>query len=158
MIVPMSDEIPVPDGTTVTRDEGFAAWLAMNEYLVEEDFLVFDIDAMPDDPYTEDGLRVVEAAALERFPDVDSALAPENREAFDKFVRYLGTAFVQGLGGQWTNKPLTDDGRAFIGVRFPWVETPLNIPTMITAAITRRSGDEWAFVWRRQQKRRDAAS
>ena len=61
--------------TPVSRDEGFAAWLAMNEYLVEEEFLVFDVPGMPDDPFCEDGLRLAEAEALRGFADYHEALA-----------------------------------------------------------------------------------
>lgn len=150
------DRIPLADGRAVTRDEGFAAWLAMNDHLVEDDFLVFDVDAMPADPYSEEGLKVAEAEALRRFSDKYDVVAPANREIFDKFVRFVGETFVHGLGGEWTNKPLVDDGKAFVGIRFPWVESLVNVPTLVTAAMTRRTGDEWAFVYRRQQLRRDA--
>jgi hypothetical protein len=143
--------------TPGSRDEGFAAWLAMNAYLVEEDFLVFDVDGMPDDPFGEDGLRVAEAEALRRFTDYHEALAAPNRELFDKFVRFLGETFVRGIGGEWTNRPHEDDGNAYLGVRFPWTEYPLTIPTMVTAALARRTGEEWAFVYRCKLKDRDAA-
>lgn len=129
----------------------------MNDYLVDEDFLVFDVSGMPDDPFSEDGLRVAEAEALRRFADSEEALAPANRELFDKFVRFVGEAFVRGIGGEWTNRPYVDDGRAYLGLRFPWTEYTLTMPTLVTAALARRTGEEWAFVYRCQLEDRDAA-
>ena len=43
----------------------------MNDYLFEEDFLVFDVDDMPDDPFTEEGLRI-----LIEHRDIDTQLVP----------------------------------------------------------------------------------
>jgi hypothetical protein len=147
-----------PDAQTATRDEKFASWLAMNEYLVEDDFLVNDVDAMPDNPFSEEGLRVAEAEALRRFDDAEQALAPENRELYDKFVRFIGEAIIRGIGGEWTNRPLVDDGKAYLGLRFPWRKETLTIPTLFTAALSRRTGEEWAFVYRNLIKKRDSAS
>jgi hypothetical protein len=144
-----------PDAQTATRDEKFASWLAMNEYLVEDDFLVNDVDGMPGDPFSEEGLRVAEAEALRRFDDADQALAPENRELYDKFVRFIGEAIIRGVGGEWTNRPLVDDGKAYLGIRFPWRKETLTIPMLFTAALARRTGEEWAFVYRNLIKKRD---
>jgi hypothetical protein len=144
-----------PDAQTATRDEKFASWLAMNEYLVEDDFLVNDVDGMPSDPFSEEGLRVAEAEALRRFDDADQALAPENRELYDKFVRFIGEAIIRGVGGEWTNRPLVDDGKAYLGIRFPWRKETLTVPTLFTAALARRTGEEWAFVYRNLIKKRD---
>jgi hypothetical protein len=130
------------------RDEGFAAWLAMDEYLVEDDFLVFDVSGMPDNPYSEDGLRVAEAEALRRFDSINQGLALENRELYDKFVRFIGQAIIRSVGGEWTNRPLVDDGKAYLGLRFPWRNETLTVPTLFTAALARRTGEEWAFVHR----------
>jgi hypothetical protein len=147
-----------PDTPELTRDEKFAAWLAMNDYLVEEDFLVNDVPDMPTDPYTEEGVRAAEAEALRRFRDADDALAPQNRELYDKFVRFLGEAIIHGVGGEWTDRPMVDDGKAYLGIRFPWREETLTIPTLVTAALNRRTGEEWAFVFRTQLKKRDQAT
>jgi hypothetical protein len=134
--------IPVPGGRTVTRDEGFASWLAMNDYLVEEDFLLNDVDGMPEDPYSAEGLTVAEAAALERFPDKQSVVAPENRELFDKFIRFIGEAFVKGLGFSWTNKPKGfDDGKAYIAVENTTIDAQLEVAKLLTMAVSRRTGD-----------------
>ncbi|MDQ2845718.1 MAG: hypothetical protein M3Y77_05080 [Actinomycetota bacterium] len=48
------------------------------EYLVEEDFPVFDVDGMPEDPYTEGGLKIAESAALQQFPTVASIVGSGN--------------------------------------------------------------------------------
>jgi hypothetical protein len=77
---------------------------------------------------------------------------------FDKFGRFLGETFVRGIGGEWTNRPYVDDGSAYLGVRFPWTEYTLTIPTMVTSALARRTGEEWAFVYHRKLADRDSAS
>lgn len=143
------------DAGRVSRDEGFAAWMAMMDHLVEDDFLTFDVEGMPEDPYSEEGLRVAEAEALRRFDGPTTALAAENREMYDKFVRFVGEAFVRGLGGQWTNVPMVDDGKAYLGIRFPWRRETLTIPTLFTSALHRRTGEEWAFVYRNMREDRD---
>lgn len=140
------------------RDEGFASWLAMNDYLLDCELLAGDVPGMPDDPYTEEGLRVAEADALRRFSSVAELVAPTNRDMLDKFVRYVGQTFVRGLGGQWTNRPLVDTGRAYVGISFPWREHTLEIPTLVTSAIARRTGDRWARVYTMAQEDRDVAT
>jgi hypothetical protein len=145
------------DGGTLSRDEGFRAWLAMNDYLLDCEFLDGDVVGMPEDPYSDAGLRVAEAELLRRFSGIDDALAPANREMFDKFVRFVGAAFVNGLGFQWTNTPVGhDDGRAYVAVELPSIDTQLSIPRLVTAAAKRRTADEWAFVFRNMRERRDA--
>lgn len=150
----MSDQSPTsPEGGTVSRDEGFRAWLAMNDYLLDCEFLAGDVAGMPDDPYSEAGLRVAEAEMLRRFSSVDDALAPANREMFNKFIRFVGAAFVNGLGFQWTNKPVGyDDGEAYIAVEMPSIDTQLSIPSLVTSAAKRRTGDKWAFVFRNMRE------
>ena len=132
-------------------DRGFQAWLAMNEYLVECEFLIFDVDGMPDDPYTEEGLRIAEAEALRRFPDLASARAPENAAMFDKFVRFLGETLVRRLNGEWTNDAGMDREVPYIGVQIPEMSISTNIPLLVTSAMARRTGDRWAFVLRAQE-------
>jgi hypothetical protein len=140
-----------------SREEGFAAWLAMNDYLLDCEFLAGDVPGMPADPYSEDGLRVAEGDALRRFASIDDVLAPENRAMYDKFIRFIGETFVRGLGAVWTSRPMVDDGQPYIGVRLPGQAETLEIPTMLTSAVHRRTGDEWAFVFRNAREDLDSA-
>ncbi|PZS32391.1 MAG: hypothetical protein DLM58_09885 [Pseudonocardiales bacterium] len=150
----MADQEPVsPQSGRGSRDVGFRAWLAMNDYLLECEFLDGDVTGMPDEPYSEAGLRVAEAEMLRRFSGIDDALASANREMFDKFIRFVGAAFVNGLGFQWTNKPAGhDDGKAYIAVEMPSIDTQLSVSSLVTAAAKRRTGDEWAFVYRNMRE------
>lgn len=156
----MSDRLSTSrEGGTVSRDESFQAWLAMNDYLLDCEFLAGDVRGMPDDPYSEAGLRVAESEMLRRFSSTEDALAPANREMFDKFIRFVGAAFVNGLGFQWTNKPIGyDDGKAYIAVEMSSIDTQLSIPSLVTSAAKRRTGEKWAFVFRNMQERLDGAS
>ncbi len=155
----MSDQSSTSrEGSTVSRDEGFRAWLAMSDYLLDCEFLAGDVVGVPDDPYSEVGLRVAEAEMLRRFSGIDDALTPANSDMFDKFIRFVGAAFVNGLGFQWTSKPAGhDDGRAYIAVEMPGINTQLSIPSLVTAAADRRTGDEWEFVFRNMRKRLERA-
>jgi hypothetical protein len=141
---------------TAARDEGFRAWLSLNDYLLDE-FLSADVPDMPADAFTEDGLRSAENAAINRFADPDEALAEPNRELYDKFVRFIGETFIRSLGGRWTNKPLVDDGSAYLGVLFPWSSEPLTVPTLFTSALARRTGQQWAFVYRNMREDKENA-
>jgi hypothetical protein len=138
------------------RDEAFRAWLSGNDHLLDE-FVSADLPDLPAEAFTEAGLRSAENAALDRFADPDEALSEANRELYDKFVRFIGETFVRSLGGRWTNKPLLDDGSAYLGVLFPWSAEPLTIPTLFTSALARRTGQQWAFVHRNMREDRDNA-
>ncbi len=128
------------------RDEGFRAWLAMGDYLLDCEFLAGDVPGLPAEPFTEAGLLVAESDALARYQNSAEALNDRNREMSDKFMRFIGEVFVQQLGGSWTNRPLHDDGSAYLGIRFPWRDETLTIPTLYTSALARRSGRQWAKV------------
>lgn len=132
-----------------TRSEWFAAWLSMNDFVIEDQFFVDDVPNMPDNPYSEGGLRVAEAAALASFTDTQQVLAPDNRELFDRYLRYLGETFVRALGFIWTNTPKAfDDGKPFVAVGNDQIDVQIEIPPLLTSAVARRTGDEWAFIFR----------
>ncbi|MGI9092891.1 MAG: hypothetical protein ACR2FF_05515 [Mycobacteriales bacterium] len=154
----MTEEpIPLPDGETISRDEGFQSWLAMNDYLIECEFLVYDVEGMPENPYSEQGLRVAEADFLRRFASAEDMLTPENREMFGKFIRFVGEVFVHALGFGWTNKPTAfDDGKPYLGIEHPAVGQ-IDVPRSVTAAVYRRSADEWGFVFRNMKEDIEAA-
>lgn len=151
------DRIPLPDGSSITRDEGFAAWLEMNDYLLDAEFLTFDVDRMPTQPYSAAGLDVAEADLLRRFDGLDALRA--DRAMFDKFIRFVGEAFVVGLGFRWTNRPAGgDDGRPYLAVEHPKLTGgQIEVPTTVTSAVARRSGTEWSFVYRNMAEDLQAA-
>jgi hypothetical protein len=138
------------------RGEGFQAWLAKTEYLLEGEFLDGDVTGMPENPYTEEGLRIAEAEALRRFASSAEIREPANREMYGKFMRYVGETFVQALGAEWTSSPMVDDGKPYIGLRYPWKPKTVNVATLVTSALARRSGDQWAFVFRMADEDRRA--
>jgi hypothetical protein len=138
------------------RDEGFRAWLAMSDYLLDCEFLAGDVPDMPADPFTEAGLITAENNAIDRYANSAEAMNDQNREMSDKFMRFIGEVFVHQLGGTWTNKPLHDDGSAYIGIKFPWRDETLTIPTLYTSALARRTGQQWAKVLTNLRRARDA--
>ena len=54
----------------------FSSWLAMNDYLIECEFLVDDVPDMPDDCFGPAGLDTAERALLTRFTTIAEALDP----------------------------------------------------------------------------------
>src|SRR4051794_11674133 len=111
--------------TSGTSQDGFEAWLELNDLYLPE-FLA-EVPDMPEDPFDEDGLRLVERLALDSFDTIDDALAPANAELFDKIVRFVGETFAINLDGEWTNKLPVDDGKAHLAVRFSWSDVPIEI-------------------------------
>ena len=137
---------------------GFEHWLAMMDHVVEDDFLTFDLDGMPDDPYTEEGLRIAEAAALHQFPDRASVTDPHNAELADKYIRFVGQAFVRGLGLTWTDEPPFEGDPPTMSIVVPPIADglgpiPVSVPSLLLAAIKRRTGEEWAFMFDKNEQR-----
>ena len=118
-------------------------WLAGMESGLET-FFTQIVPNMPDDPWTEEGMRVAEAAALEYFPDKDSANArktPENLQVIDSFVRYLGEVSVRCFEGVWMCG--VDEGgepEQLIVEPYSTVEVPIR--ARLTATMRRRTGHE----------------
>jgi hypothetical protein len=134
------------------RQEKFEAWLAMNDYLLDCEFLAGDVPGMPDDPYSRAGLVVAEANALERWANAEEALAPDSIDMYWKLVRFVGETFVRTLGYEWTCVPnhSDDQGESWIAVQFPGDDLQLQLPGLVTTVISPergRKGGRWAWVW-----------
>ncbi|MBO0827510.1 MAG: hypothetical protein J2P24_06990 [Streptosporangiales bacterium] len=113
---------------------------------------------MPADPWSEEGLRHAEAAALERFPDADSA-DPETAQAgadvIDGFRRYLGELLVRRFEGAWVYVDLGATGLV-PAVALPYSPEYFDVGGALTMAVQRRTGGEWSAVHRFQREDHDA--
>lgn len=141
--------IPEKQFEAAQHDSGFKAWLKMMPYVVE-DFLTFNMSGMSDDPYSVEGLRKAEAAALKRFANYHTVFDKANRDDADKFIRFLGQAFVEAFGGQWVNLPADKEAGelAQVAVRLPFRKDGYVTPvTLLTTAVHRRTGQVWSKVF-----------
>jgi len=129
------------------HDEKFLSWVAMNEGVLELEFDE-DVPDLPERPWGEDALRIAERAALERF---DSSSAPFSKDGWEsswRFVRFIGQTFVDAFDGLWVNLPGEDGKPPRVAVTLPFSETYLQPITLLTMAMGRRTGEEWAKVYR----------
>lgn len=126
-------------------------WLAgMEAGLAELSRLVPDL---PADPWTEEGARRAEAAALRTFPSwelADPDQSPGNLHLIDPFRRYLGELFVRRFDGTWIFVDIENGHAPEPAVRVPYSEFYFDVTSTLTMAVHRRTGEEWAFIVRCQ--------
>jgi hypothetical protein len=124
-------------------------WMAgMDAGLAEFFRLVPDL---PEDPWSTDGARQAEAAALKIFPDMPSASTertPGNLHLIDPFRRFLGELMVRRFDGDWVN--IDFDRGLGPAVRLPYASPYVDLSGTLTAAMARRTGDMWAAIVSRQ--------
>lgn len=117
-----------------------------------EDFFTRVVPDMPADPYSAEGLRHAESAALKIFPDSKAASptrSPENLDRIDPFQRYLGEVYIRCFEGHWLNLADTP-GEVEPAVETPYGETYHQVRTALTRAMSRRTGEEWAVLFGNQ--------
>lgn len=147
----MSEENVVPDRKrgeeflAAQRDPAWIAWLGDMDAVVTN-FVHTEFADTTVDPFSADGLLVAEARALERFGSIAEFKAEENGELADQYVRYLGEVFVRNFDGRWVNILQPTKGLV-ASVEYPYPGWYLNPRSFITAALHRRTGKEWAFVF-----------
>lgn len=129
----------------------YLKWLAGMDAAIEH-FLSHDVPEMPADPWSAEGLRVAEQAALRAFPSMDAVDAPENAELADRFRRYLGEVWVRKFEGRWVNVPA---GRQdYYGGTFePAIAAPDNpnylfVVPRLNSAVHDRTGVSWSDIYR----------
>ncbi|GAB2675845.1 hypothetical protein [Nocardia goodfellowii] len=125
-------------------------WLAaMDEQRAR--FFSETVPDMPADPWSPEGLDHAEAAALRRFPDMESVELPKNRDIADQFHRYVGETFRRNFGGKWYNVPSFDDEQRSRGfgpiIRDEFSAEYLDVITLLTASMHRRTGSEWSRIF-----------
>jgi len=134
------------DYNTAQHDQKSLSWVDMNEAVLELDFDV-DVPDLPERPWGADALRTAERAALEKFDSSSAPFAEDNRESSWRFVRFLGQTFIDAFDGLWVNLPREDGKPPRVAVKLPFRETHLQPITLLTMAMGRRTGEEWAKVY-----------
>lgn len=119
-----------------------------------EDFFADVVPDLPEDPWTDAGLRAAEAAALRVFPDL-AAADPDrrgsNRRLIDQFSRYLGEGLVRRFEGRWLLVDLDPD-ELQPAVGLPYASIYFGVRGSVTMAADRRTGSEWSKIFQYQDE------
>ena len=61
------------------------------------------LESLPAEPWRKDApeLKAVDAAVAELFPDIETAMAPENADIADAFVCFIGAYAIKFSGARW---------------------------------------------------------
>jgi hypothetical protein len=106
---------------------------------------------MPAEPYTEEGLRRAEQAALDYYW-ADDPMDLEWKKREPRFARFLGEVFVRNVEGAWMWIDVTGKGHTPV-VSEPAVPLYLEVGKQLRNALSKRTGDRWAFVFRNSAER-----
>lgn len=128
------------------HDEKFLSWVEMNEGVLELEFDE-DVPDLPEKPWGQEALRIAEARALEIFPSKAEVFDEEHWDTSWRFVRFIGQTFIDAFDGFWVNLPGEDRARAKVVVQLPFRTMYLEPINLLTAAVSRRTGEEWARVY-----------
>jgi hypothetical protein len=123
----------------------FLAWLSrMDDELAL--FFERDVPDMPADPFTEEGLRRAEAAAIRLFwhrtPE-DGPFAYRK----ERFERFIGEVFVRKVEGKWMWINVSVHGHAPVVSR-PATPLYLEPDGQLSQSLTEKCTDGWTFVFR----------
>lgn len=136
------------------QDPSWTAWLARMDEQIET-FLNTTVPDMPSDPWTADGLRHAERAALQLFPSGTAGNSQALMRVTDQFHRYFGEVFRRNFAGEWFNAPVD---RSSVGVIAPMLKEPykpvyLDILPILAAALVLGTGEVWRqiFTWSEQE-------
>jgi hypothetical protein len=127
-------------------DEGFLAWVAMNEFILECE-IDDDIPGLPPRPWGADALRIAERRALDLVARKEETFDEAHQEMSWRIVRFLGQTFVEAFEGRWVNVPPMGSASAEIAVELPFRNFYIEPMSLLTAAMKRRTGEEWARVF-----------
>lgn len=64
---------------------------------------------------------------------------------------------VRDLGGRWTNKPMLDDGGAYLGIKSPWRPGDADHPNSVHLGARTAHRRAMAFVYRNTRAHRAEA-
>lgn len=145
----------IPQFVTAQQDPGFKAWVQTIELGVELGEITFEdiIPDLPIDMFSDEGIIAAERALLNRYEDL-RALKDDPDQGW-AFMKYLGQAYVEKLECRWVYQPKVkgywdEEGPA---IECPWPTSTL-FPMLpcVTAAVIRREGDGWIYVFRNNRQ------
>ncbi len=137
-------------------DQRFLAWVEMNDFILEYE-IDDDIPSLPARPWGADALRVAEKYALTQIPTKEQTFDEEHQRLAWRLVRFVGQTFVEAFDGTWVNLPAGGSSPARVAVDLPFRRTFFLEPiSLLTAAMKRRTGEEWALVFGYHEKNHQA--
>ncbi|AKU18223.1 hypothetical protein VV02_24165 [Luteipulveratus mongoliensis] len=132
------------------QDPVFLDWLsAMDDEL--KVFFNEDVPDMPADPWTEEGLRHAEHAALAYYW-ADDPMDLDWPERSTRFARYLGEVFVRSFEGTWKWIDVNRNGTKEPVVRRPATDVYFEVDRQVGAAMSARTGDKWAWLFEQSRE------
>ncbi|AKU15691.1 hypothetical protein [Luteipulveratus mongoliensis] len=128
------------------QDPEFLTWLAaMDDELAL--FFERDVPDMPADPWSEEGLRHAEQAALRYFWDREPGDLSWRREREKRFRRYLGEVFVRNFEGTWMWIDVNRNGTKAPVVSEPANPEYLQVEGQVDGALGDRTGGAWVQLF-----------
>lgn len=107
-----------------------------------------DIPGLPRRPWGADTLRVAEEYALTQVSGKEETFDEEHQGLAWRLVRLVGQTFVEAFDGTWVNLLAEGSSPARVAVDLPFRKMFYPEPiTLLTAAMKRRTGEEWALVF-----------
>ena len=133
------------------QDPTFLTWLADMDRELD---ILFTQDApgMPDDPYTVEGLRHAEQAALGWYW-ADDPMDLDWPERADRFQRYIGEMFIRHLEGRWEYAGTRRGDKMEPVIWTPFVDDYYRPSRLLDAAKSKKSGDRLETMYGYAQKR-----
>ncbi len=133
------------------HDPAFLEWLARMDTELAL-FFERDVPDFPCDPWTEDGLRHAEQAALRYQQARLEGDLSWRREREPRFARYLGEVFVRNFEGRWKYVDVANKG-----VKSPVVLVAGNpeyfrVAGQVQNAVIERTGAVWAWLFERSRE------
>ena len=148
MTVPSGD-IPLRQ-TDVFRaaqeDGGFRSWLAMQDAVMELEFIVSDVPELRNHLYTREGLVIAERVLLERYRNRAEAYSSENFTVTSRFAYFIGETFRRATEGRWVALPQTKGG-ALPGVDVEFRSGFFNANRLVNLVLIERTGTELSMVF-----------
>ncbi|MFE9328183.1 hypothetical protein ACIHDR_43265 [Nocardia sp. NPDC052278] len=120
-------------------------WLAYKTDALDR-FVTHDVPQLPQDRYSETGIRIAERALLTRFTALETADPAD--PLLTRFGCYLGEVFTQSLDGHWYNDPFPDARLPRATVRFLYADVRLCVREQVVLALHYRSGTYWSQIYR----------
>lgn len=146
----------VPQFVTAQESSDFMAWVEAIDLGID---LCVDTPAdwfpgIPNADWFSDGsIAYVEKLLSDRYEDQNAL--DHNWSDRCHFVKYFGQAWVEKLECKWVWQPKVEPYWAIDGpaLERPWPSNMLfDVIPMVNAAVTRRTGDEWLFVFRNNRE------
>ena len=145
----------VPDFVAAQEDPSFRAWVEASEMAIDLEYFSTEIiPELPPDIFEDGALSIAEQSLMNRYPDKVAMRADWNTAM--KYAQYIAQYFVHNLEARIVFQPIVKGkwNLASPAIEFPWPSDML-LPLVpeLNAAVSRRTGREWNFVYQNNRRR-----